>query len=228
MLTDEQAESLKEQLRKQVEKLPEEQKAEWSDWIEKASNEQIEELLKQQQSQQGEGGECLFCEIGKGAVDTFRIYEDAGIIAFLDINPSVAGQAIIIPKEHFQFIFQIPDQLLWDIIRIVKLITPFIVNVTKSQGLNIYIPQGPTAGQRINHFAINLIPRFENDKAVFAWDRKEVAKEDLEKAAKEIRIMIEKNLAEEKSKIEKKLREEGSMKKDADQQKIHEFPRRMP
>jgi len=224
MLEPEQLESVKEQLLKQIEQMPEDQRGEWKEQIENASPEQIEALLKQS------GGDCLFCGIGKGSVETFKVYEDAGIVAFLDITPAVAGQVIIIPKEHYQFIFQMPDQLLWDIVRIMKFLMPIIVNATKAQGISVYMAQGPAAGQRVGHVALNLVPRFSGDKAVFAWDRKEVHKEDLEKAAKEIRLSLDKTFAEEKEKISKKIREQmasrPSILPTPKPENLPEFPRR--
>jgi len=222
MLTPEQVESIKQQLREQIEKLPEEQQENFMEQIENASPEQLEAFIKQQ-GQQGAAGECLFCGIGKGSVETVKIYEDSVIVAFLDITPSVPGQAIIIPKEHYQFIFQMPDQILWEMVKVMKLITPVIVNVTKAQGISVYIAQGPAAGQRIGHVAINLIPRFEGDKAMFAWERKEAETKELEKAAKEIRTGIEKILAEEKAKVQRKVMESAAPKKE---EKLPEYPRR--
>ena len=207
MLTPEQVSSIKQQLREQIEKLPEEQQENFMEQIENASPEQLEAFIKQQ----GAGtGECLFCGIGKGTVETVKVYEDQNVVAFLDITPSVPGQTIIIPKEHYQFIFQMPDQILWEMAKVMKLVTPVIVNVTKAQGISVYIAQGPAAGQRVGHVAINLIPRFEGDKAMFAWERKETATKELEKAAKEIRIGIEKTLAEEKAKVQRKVMESAA------------------
>ena len=78
---------------KQIERLPEEQKQGLIEQVQSASSEQLESFIKQ-------GSECLFCGIAKGTVKTYKLYEDAGIVAFLDITPAAAGQAIIIPKEH--------------------------------------------------------------------------------------------------------------------------------
>jgi len=204
MLTPEQAESVREQLLEQIEKLPEEQKGNLREQVQTANPGQLESFIKQSSG----GEECLFCGIGKGTVDTVKVYEDTGIVAFLDITPAAPGQVIIIPKEHYQFIFQVPDMVLWDMARIMKALMPIIVNVTKCQGISVYIAQGPAAGQRVGHVAINLIPRFEKDKAMFVWERKDANKEDLEKSAKEIKHSMEKTFAEERDKIVRKVREE--------------------
>jgi histidine triad (HIT) family protein len=189
--------------------------------------------MKQQSSGQEGGGECLFCGIGKGNVETIKVYENNFVVAFLDITPAVPGQTIIIPKEHYQFIFQIPDMILWEMIRVMKMAMPIIVNATKCQGISVYIAQGPAAGQRIGHVAINLIPRFEGDKSAFMWERKEVAKEELDKIAKEIKLGIDKTVSEEKASIEKKVRREaqakpatGKSEVPSPSEKLQEFPRR--
>ena len=223
MLTPEQVSSIKQQLREQIEKLPEEQQENFMEQIENATPEQLEAFIKQQ----GAGtGECLFCGIGKGTVETVKVYEDQNVVAFLDITPSVPGQTIIIPKEHYQFIFQMPDQILWEMAKVMKLVTPVIVNVTKAQGISVYIAQGPAAGQRVGHVAINLIPRFEGDKAMFAWERNEIATKELEKAAKEIRIGIEKILAEEKAKVQRKVMESAAPAAPKKEETLPEYPRR--
>ncbi|MEM2956202.1 MAG: HIT domain-containing protein [Candidatus Pacearchaeota archaeon] len=230
MLTEEQAKKLKEQLLIQVEKLPEEQRVEWVEWIETASLEDLEEFIRKQGHQ---GEECLFCGIVKGNIETTKIYENPFVIAFLDITPSVIGQTIIIPKEHWQFIFQVPDQTLWEMTRIMKILMPIIVNVTKCSGINIYVSQGAAAGQRIGHVAINLIPRFEKDKAIFLWERKEVSKDEIEKVAKEIKFSLEKTFAEEREKIAKKIRGDMAPEQELEvpkpeKEKLQEFPRRIP
>ena len=212
MLTEEQAESVREQILEQIERLPEEQREGLKEQFENATAEQLEAFVKQQQGQ-GSGelqgsGECLFCGIGKGTVDTIKVYENAFIVAFLDITPAVPGQIMIIPKEHWQFIFQVPDMVLWEMTKAMKIIMPILVNITKAQGVSIYIAQGPGAGQRIGHVAINLIPRMEGDKAAFMWDRKEAPRDELEKVAREIKLGIDKSIAEEKAKIEQKVRQE--------------------
>jgi histidine triad (HIT) family protein len=212
MLTPEQAESVREQILEQIDKLPEGQKQGLREQFESATAEQLEAFIKQQTSGEeqsgGTGGECLFCGIGKGSVETIKVYENAFIVAFLDITPAVPGQIMIIPKEHYQFIFQVPDMVLWEMTKAMKTIIPILVNVTKAQGVSIYIAQGPGAGQRIGHVAINLIPRLEGDKAAFIWDRKEAPKEELDKAAREIKLGIDKSIAEEKAKIEQKVRQD--------------------
>ena len=123
----------------------------------------------------------------------------------------IRDRTIVIPKEHYQFIFQIPDYILWNIFRVVKIIEPFIVNVSKAGGVTIIINQGKDSGQLVPHFSVNIIPRYEGDKASFYWERKKADKESLESFSKVLRESIEKSLEEEKRKTERKLKESFSI-----------------
>ena len=63
---------------------------------------------------------CLFCEIIQGRIETFRIYESNNLVAILDINPVALGHMIIMPRNHFQFISQIPNDIIYEIFSFVK------------------------------------------------------------------------------------------------------------
>lgn len=53
--------------------------------------------------------DCIFCKIVKGEIPAYKIYEDDHYLAFLDIAQFADGHTIIIPKEHFRFIWDIPN-----------------------------------------------------------------------------------------------------------------------
>ena len=179
VLTSEQAEQIRGKLLEQIEKLPADQATGLKEQVMAATPEELEKYLQPQVS-------CLFCGIAQGKVETVKIYEDSTTVAFLDITPLAAGQVIITPKEHYEFLFQIPDHTLWNISRLMKLLTPLIVNATSAQGVSTYFAQGGAAGQTIDHLSINMIPRFENDNASFTWERKQADKAVLETAAKSL------------------------------------------
>ena len=54
---------------------------------------------------------CLFCRIGAGDLPAHRIYEDAHIVAFLDLHPIRAGHALVIPKAHYTWFEDLPKDL---------------------------------------------------------------------------------------------------------------------
>jgi len=229
MISEEQAKKIKEQLLSQLDKLPEEQASSIRAQIESASPEELETFLAQMQQQaqtqrSGTSGECLFCQIVHGKIETIRIYEDSDIIAVLDLYPASRGHVLVMPREHFQFIQEIPDNLLSKIFLFIKAFSPVLINVTGAKALSIYIPQGALAGQNINHFFINLIPRYE-DKSEginFSWQKQKAEKEELEKIGDKLRkiakekvtktLETEKKKEVEKRKVEDKNEAEKIMK----------------
>ena len=60
------------------------------------------------------------------------------------------------PKQHFQFMNELPNKLLEKLFIFTKLIEPILLEITKAQGISIYIAQGQAAGQTVSHFSINF------------------------------------------------------------------------
>lgn len=52
---------------------------------------------------------CIFCKIVKGEIPSERIYEDEHFIAFLDIHPQTPGHAQVIPKQHYRWVWDVPN-----------------------------------------------------------------------------------------------------------------------
>ena len=56
------------------------------------------------------GGEnCVFCKIVEGKIPAHKIYEDGNFLAFLDINPRSPGHVQVIPKEHYRWVWDVPN-----------------------------------------------------------------------------------------------------------------------
>ncbi len=203
MLTKEQAEVARKQILDQLGKLPEDQVEDLKKQVKDASPEELESFI--QQMQQGQKQECIFCKIIKGEIETVKIFEDKDLIAILDIMPASKGHVIVMPKQHVKFIQELSNDVLSKLNNFVKLLSPVLVDVMKAKGLSIYIPQGVLAGQNVDHFSINLIPRYEDDKIAMGWERKKQSNKYLEKVAEEIRKVaatkVVKNLEEEKEKL---------------------------
>ncbi|UZE93841.1 MAG: HIT family protein [Candidatus Pacearchaeota archaeon] len=213
-MDEKEIEKLRKKILEQVERLPEEQASSLREQIKSASPQELENFLKQQMVR-GDEGECFFCQLVSGKVETVRIYEDADILCILDIYPANPGHMIVIPKKHFQFMHEIPDALLKKIFIFIKTIEPILLDTTKAHGLSIYIAQGQGAGQKVKHFSVNLIPRFEGDNINFEWQRKKVSKDELEKLGKKIREKSEGIVRgeQEKKEKEKELEEAEKMMK---------------
>jgi len=204
-------ESKREQLLSQLSKLPEPQVKELREKIQSMAPAEFEKFASGQE-------ECIFCAISSGKMECFKIYEDDDIIAILDINPISKGHALVLPKKHFQFLLQMPDELVCKLFKTVSTLMPLLINATQSQGVNILINQGAVAGQNVEHLFVNIIPRYAEDNLVFNWQRQKVQKEDLGNLA----AQLSEKVASVKRQDEEKKREEEKRKEEAEKGKIEE------
>ncbi|MEM2954800.1 MAG: HIT family protein [Candidatus Nanoarchaeia archaeon] len=121
--------------------------------------------------------DCIFCKIANGHLPAKIIYDSPEIMAFLDIKPANPGHILIIPKEHYQFIFQMPQDLNTKIMELIKILSKAQIENLGAQGVNILQNNGAIAGQLIPHLHFHIIPRFKDDKIIFHWEPSELKEE---------------------------------------------------
>ncbi len=52
---------------------------------------------------------CIFCKIVSGAIPSHKVYEDENFYAFLDIHPQSSGHVQVVPKQHIQWVWDVPN-----------------------------------------------------------------------------------------------------------------------
>ena len=124
--------------------------------------------------------ECLFCKIAKGEIPSKKIFEDADSVAFLDINPANRGHCLVVPKKHFENIYDIDDKTLEKVIIIAKNLSKLIKEKLACNGINLVQNNERHAGQIVNHFHVHIIPRYENDNVVITYQRVQLSDADFE------------------------------------------------
>ena len=107
--------------------------------------------------------ECIFCKIAQKEIPADVVYEDEDFIAFLDINPVNEGHTLVIPKKHFENIFDIEESTYAELQKVVKKVAEKVKGATSACGVNIMQNNNPCAGQVVFHIHIHIIPRFEGD-----------------------------------------------------------------
>ncbi|MBT4805369.1 HIT domain-containing protein [Candidatus Woesearchaeota archaeon] len=132
---------------------PEQQK----EMEEKLKNMSPEELMEFQKQQ------CIFCQIISGKIPAKKIYEDDKVLAILDINPAAKGHILLLPKEHYAIMPQIPEKEVGEMFIVAKKMSKLLLKAIKVSGTNIFIANGLVAGQKAQHFMIHIIPRKEDD-----------------------------------------------------------------
>jgi histidine triad (HIT) family protein len=130
---------------------------------------------------------CIFCKIVKHEIPSSIVYETDTIMVFLDIRPLSLGHTLVIPKEHYVDLFDIPNQLLCDIHNATKLVSAAVKEATDADGISIIQQNGKAAGQDIFHLHVHIVPRYEGEKLPPFSELKMVEREKLEEMANKIR-----------------------------------------
>ena len=122
--------------------------------------------------------DCLFCKIAKGEIPCSKLYEDDKILVFLDIMPVNKGHALVIPKEHYEDIFALPDDVLMDMASILKKVSIAVKHGVEADGINLLMNNHEAAGQEILHAHFHVIPRHKGD-GLQHWEQKEYETDEI-------------------------------------------------
>ena len=131
--------------------------------------------------------DCIFCKLAGGEIPTATLYEDDDFRVILDAGPATKGHCLILPKEHYADLYEIPEDLLMKAAVLAKKIAIKMTRAKNCDGFNIVQNNKPAAGQTVFHFHIHLIPRYTDDRQNILWKPGELTPE----AAKEILSLFE-------------------------------------
>ncbi|MGQ0649399.1 MAG: HIT family protein [Gemmatimonadaceae bacterium] len=109
------------------------------------------------------GRHCIFCEIVHGAGEASICYEDGQAIAFMDIQPVNPGHVLIVPRDHFESLNDVPESLAMHLFEVALKLGPVVRRVSRSSDLNVVVNSGEAAGQNVFHYHVHLIPRRAED-----------------------------------------------------------------
>ena len=130
---------------------------------------------------------CIFCKIVKKQAPASIIYEDQTVLAFLDLRPVNEGHTLVIPKSHYETIYDIPEDLIGKIHQTAKQIAIAVKKAVKAQGISIIQQNERAANQDIFHLHVHAIPRFEGQKLPRFSEIPQANRERLEQIASEIK-----------------------------------------
>ncbi len=130
---------------------------------------------------------CIFCKIINKTIPNAIIYEDDIFLAFLDKYPINYGHSLLIPKEHFNTILEMPTNLVGKMYSLVPHISRVIINTIDGNGFNISQNNGRSANQIIPHVHVHIVPRFSIEKIKGQWPMRKIANiEELKTLAEKI------------------------------------------
>lgn len=105
--------------------------------------------------------DCIFCKIINGVIPSYTIYENDYVKAFLDVSPASNGHTLIVPKKHFENIYDIHLEYLIEIEKASKEVSKILKEKLSCQGITRL--QNNEYGQEVKHYHMHIIPRYEND-----------------------------------------------------------------
>lgn len=126
--------------------------------------------------------DCIFCKIAAGEIPSKTIYEDEEFRIIMDISPATKGHALILPKEHYPNLYEIPEEVAADAMKLAKKLAKKMTDALQCDGFNLVQNNGEVAGQTVFHFHMHLIPRYKNDgnEDRICWNHLEMGEEELE------------------------------------------------
>ncbi len=133
--------------------------------------------------------DCIFCKIANGDIPSATLYEDEEFRVILDLGPASKGHALILPKEHYPNLYELPDELAGKAILLAKKMAVKMTKALDCDGFNIVQNNGELAGQTVFHFHMHLIPRYKNDRAGFGWNVGELSEADREDILSRVRAI---------------------------------------
>lgn len=100
----------------------------------------------------------IFSKIISGEIPAYKIFEDESFLAFLDINPVAKGHCLVIPKLEIDYIFNIEDKLLSEMIIFSKKVALALENAIECKRVGLLV-----VGTEVSHAHVHLIP-FSSEK----------------------------------------------------------------
>lgn len=123
---------------------------------------------------------CIFCKIANGEIPSKTLYDDEDFRVILDLGPATRGHALILPKEHYANLYELPDETAAKVMQLAKKMATKMTEKLGCDGFNLVQNNGEVAGQTVFHFHLHLIPRYENDGQKIGWKPGAPSQEELE------------------------------------------------
>lgn len=122
---------------------------------------------------------CIFCKLANGVFPTNSIYEDDEFNVILDLSAATKGHALILPKEHYKNLYEIPEDTAANAMKLAKKMAVLMTDKLHADGFNLVQNNNEAAGQTVFHFHMHLIPRYMDDGQKINWTPGEPSAEEL-------------------------------------------------
>jgi histidine triad (HIT) family protein len=125
----------------------------------------------------------IFTRIVAGEIPCYKIAEDANFLAFLDVNPLVAGHTLVIPKKEIDYIFDLEDDSFVELHLFAKEVSKQLKKHIPCKRIGVAV-----IGLEVPHAHIHLIPLNQMDDMNFSRKKLTLSPEELSKLAEELKM----------------------------------------
>jgi len=134
--------------------------------------------------------ECIFCRIVAGGVPCAQLLADETAVAFLDIGPLARGHVLLIPREHYRTLDEMPADAAGAMLRHLPALAAAVRKATGCEGYNVLQNNGAVAHQVVEHVHFHIIPRDPGDEFHFNWPAGGYAPGEIDRIAEAIRAAL--------------------------------------
>ena len=131
--------------------------------------------------------DCIFCKIVAKQIPATVVYEDAHVLAFMDIGQVNPGHVLVAVKKHAENIYALEDTPAGELFKAAARIARGIRDAFNPEGLSVYQANGKAAGQTVFHLHVHLVPRHAGDGMELTWPVKNPPREKLTEYAEKIK-----------------------------------------
>ena len=134
--------------------------------------------------------ETIFTRIVDGEIPSYTVYEDETTYAFLDANPLAPGHTLVIPKQPYERVEDLPADVAADLGAVVSQLAPAVEDAVDAPASLVALHDGEEAGQEVPHVHWHIIPRFADDGAAAVhamFDGVDFDEDEMQAVAEDIR-----------------------------------------
>ena len=107
--------------------------------------------------------DCAFCSIVRGELESATLFEDESTLAFLDLRQSNEGHVLVVPKRHFEQIYDLDEETASALAISVCKVARAVRRVYAPEGLSIWQSNDAAALQEVPHVHWHVFPRYIDD-----------------------------------------------------------------
>ncbi len=134
--------------------------------------------------------DCIFCAIAAGRAPAEILCQEEAALAFLDVQPAAPGHTLVIPRVHWQAIWEIDEETGAVLMELVARVGRALRQALQPDGLAVLQNNGRAAGQVVPHLHVHLIPRWYGDGLPLARGQLARNAEPLDAVAARVRAAL--------------------------------------